>query len=191
MQKLYYWMMKKAAHPHAVWWLAAVSFAESSFFPLPPDLMLVPMILAAPSRWLRLCLTCTLASVIGGYFGYGIGYFFMDTIGQAILSALHLADKFQALKPLVDEYGVWLIIIKGATPIPYKLVTISAGAFHFDLLEFSFASVIARGMRFLLVGVLLWKFGPPIREFIERRLSLVMTATALLVVLGFAMVKLL
>lgn len=191
LRKSYDWMMDKAAHRHAIWWLAVISFIESSFFPIPPDVMLIPLILAAPTRWFRIALICTLASVAGGYLGYAIGYFFMDTVGHAILTAFHLTEKFAAFKPLVDQYGVWVIIIKGATPIPYKLITIAAGAFHFDLAEFSLASVIARGMRFFLVGALLWKFGPPIRDFVERRLTLVTTATVVLIVAGFAAVKLL
>lgn len=191
LQKSYDWMMDKAAHRHAIWWLAAISFIESSVFPIPPDVMLIPLILAAPSRWFRIALICTLASVAGGYLGYAIGYFFMDTVGQAILAAFHLGEKFAAFKPLVDQYGVWVIIVKGATPIPYKLITIAAGAFHFDLAEFSFASFVARGMRFFLVAALLWKFGPPIRDFVERRLTLVMTLGVVLLVAGFAAVKLL
>ncbi|MGE5504160.1 MAG: YqaA family protein [Actinomycetota bacterium] len=188
---LYDWMMDKAAHRHAVWWLAAVSFIESSFFPIPPDIMLIPMVLAAPTRWLRLSLVCTAASVVGGYLGYAIGYFAMDAVGMPILAALHLVDKFQAFKPLVDQYGVWVIIVKGMTPIPYKLITISAGAFKFDLAQFTVASVISRGMRFLMVSALLWKFGAPIRTFVERRLKLVTTAFVVALVGGFLAVKLL
>lgn len=191
LKNVYDWMMAKAGHRHAVWWLAAISFIESSVFPIPPDLMLIPMVLAAPTRWFRLAMVCTLSSVIGGYLGYAIGYYFMDTVGAAILAAFHLTEKFAAFKPLVDEYGVWVIIVKGATPIPYKLITIAAGAFHFDLMHFTFASIVARGMRFLLVAVLLWKFGPPIREFVEKRLKLVMAAVALGLVGGFAVLKLL
>ncbi len=191
LQKTYDWMMDKAAHRHAVWWLAAISFIESSFFPIPPDIMLIPLVLAAPTRWFRLAMICTASSVAGGYLGYAIGYFLMDSVGAAILSALHLTDKFQAFKPLVDEYGVWVIIVKGATPIPYKLITIAAGAFHFDLAHFTFASVVARGMRFLLVAALLWQFGTPIRDFVEKRLTLCTTVGVALLVGGFAMVKLL
>ena len=191
LQKTYDWMMEKAAHRHAVWWLAAISFIESSIFPIPPDLMLIPMVLAAPTRWFRLALVCTVSSVVGGYLGYAIGYYFMDSVGAAILAAFHLTEKFAAFKPLVDEYGVWVIIVKGATPIPYKLITIAAGAFHFDLAHFTFASIIARGMRFFLVAVLLWQFGPPIRHFVETRLKLVTTALVVLMVAGVAVLKLL
>lgn len=191
LQRLYDWMMDKAAHRHAIWWLTVVSFIESSIFPLPPDIMLIPMILATPRRWLVLSLVCTATSVAGGFVGYAIGYYAMDSVGMAVLGALHLVDKFQALKPLVDEYGVWVILVKGMTPIPYKLVTISAGAFKFDLLQFTVASVISRAMRFLIVGALLWKFGPPIREFVERRLKLVTTAFVIALIGGFFAVKLL
>lgn len=191
LKSLYDWMMDKAAHRHAIWWLAAISFIESSFFPIPPDVMLIPMVVAAPTRWLRIAMVCTLASVAGGFLGYAIGALAMDSIGMAILGAFHLQDKFQALKPIIDEWGVWFIIVKGATPIPYKLVTITAGAFHFDLGKFAIASVIARGMRFLLVAALLWKFGPPIREFVEKRLKLVTTLFVVLLVGGFLVLKLL
>ncbi|OAN56002.1 cytochrome B [Paramagnetospirillum marisnigri] len=190
-RRLYDWMMDKAAHRHAIWWLAAVSFIESSFFPIPPDVMLIPMVIAAPTRWLRIAMVCTLASVAGGFLGYAIGHFAMDSIGAAILGAFHLQDKFLALKPIIDEWGVWFIIIKGMTPIPYKLVTITAGAFDFDLLKFTLASVVARGMRFLMVAALLWKFGPPIRDFVEKRLTLVTTVFVVLLVGGFLVLKLL
>lgn len=190
LQKTYDWMMDRAGHGHAVWWLAAISFIESSFFPIPPDVMLIPMVLAAPTRWFRLAVVCTLASVAGGYLGYAIGYFLMESVGMAILTVFHAVEKFQGLKPVIDEWGVWFIIAKGMTPFPYKVVTIAAGAFHFDLAEFTFASVVARGMRFFLVALLLWKFGPPIRVFVEKRLKLVMTAALVLLVGGFAMLKL-
>lgn len=191
LHKTYNWMMEKAAHRHAIWWLALISFIESSFFPIPPDLMLIPLVLASPSRWWRVALVCTLSSVAGGYLGYAIGYFFMDTVGVAILNLFHLTEKFEAFRPLVDQYGAWVIIVKGATPIPYKLITIAAGAFHFDLGQFTIASVVARAMRFFLIAALLWKFGPPIRDFVEKRLTLVMTATVVLIVIGFLAVKLL
>lgn len=188
---LYDWAMDKAAHRHATGWLAVISFIESSFFPIPPDIILIPLVLAAPTRWFRIAMICTLASVIGGYLGYAIGYFFMDTAGMAILDAFHLTARFHAFKPLVDQYGVWVIIVKGATPIPYKLITIAAGAFKFDLFQFTFASFIARAMRFFLIAALLWKFGPTIRDFVEKRLMMVTTAAVLLIIGGFAAVKLL
>ena len=189
LEKIYRWTMEKAGHEHAVRWLAAFAFIESSVFPIPPDVLLIPMVLAAPSRWLYLAAVCTLSSVAGGYLGYAIGYFAMDAVGYPILDAFHLVQKFEDFKPLVDEYGVWVIIIKGATPIPYKLITIAAGAFHFDLLKFSVASVIARGMRFFLVAALLWKFGRPIQKFVEKRLKLVMLAAVAVVVGAYFALK--
>jgi membrane protein YqaA with SNARE-associated domain len=191
LRRLYDWAMDKAAHRHALAWLAAVSFIESSIFPIPPDVMLIPMVLATPAMWLRIAMISTVASVAGGYVGYAIGYFFMDTLGMAILDAFQLTESFQALKPLVDEYGVWVIIVKGATPIPYKLITITAGAFDFDLLQFTVASFVSRSMRFFLVAVLLWKLGPTIRDFVERRLMLVTTTMVLLILGVIAAVKLL
>ncbi|MBF0134268.1 MAG: DedA family protein [Magnetococcales bacterium] len=189
MQRLYAWAMAKAGHRYAEVWLALVSFIESSIFPIPPDVMLIPMVLASPGKWFRLALVCSLASVAGGYLGYAIGYFFMDTLGMRILEIFHLTEKFYAFKPLVDAYGVWVIIVKGATPIPYKLITIAAGAFHFDLLQFTFASFVARAMRFFIVAALLWKFGPTIRGFVEKRLKLVMTAMVVLILAGFVVLK--
>jgi membrane protein YqaA with SNARE-associated domain len=191
LRRIYDWMMAKAAHRHAMLWLAAISFIESSFFPIPPDVMLIPMVLAAPSRWLRLSMVCTAASVAGGYLGYAIGYYAMDSVGMAILDAFHLGDRFMALKPTIDQYGVWFILVKGMTPIPYKLITITAGAFHFDLTKFTLASIAARAMRFVLVAALLYKFGPPVRDFVEKRLKLVTTAFVLALVGGFFVVKLL
>jgi len=189
LRAIYDWMMIKAGHRHALGWLAAVSFIESSIFPIPPDVMLIPMVIAAPTRWAHIALVCTVSSVLGGFLGYAIGAFAMDTIGMAILGAFHLVDKFHALKPIIDEWGVWFIIVKGMTPIPYKLVTITAGAFDFDLAKFTLASVVARGMRFFLVAALLWKFGPPVRAFVERRLTLVTTLFVLLLVGGVVALK--
>ena len=189
LQKTYDWTMEKAQHRNAIYWLAAVSFIESSIFPIPPDVLLIPMVLAAPTRWFSLALVCTLSSVAGGYLGYAIGYYAMDSVGWQILDFFHLVEKFHAFKPLVDEYGVWVIIVKGATPIPYKLITIAAGAFHFDLAQFTVASFISRGIRFFLVAALLWKFGPPIRTFIEKRLTLVLLVGVLLVLSGFLLLR--
>ncbi|MBF0421974.1 MAG: DedA family protein [Magnetococcales bacterium] len=189
LQKLYSWAMAKAEHRHAEAWMATISFVESSVFPVPPDILLIPMALASPEKWFRLAMVCTISSVVGGYLGYAIGFFFMDTLGMAILDLFRLTDTFHALKPMVDQYGVWVIIVKGATPIPYKLITIAAGAFHFDLMKFTLASLIARGVRFFLLTFLLWKFGPGIRDFIEKRLMWVMLGTVAVMILGVVMLK--
>jgi len=191
LQKTYDWMMEKAGHRHAILWLAAISFIESSFFPIPPDIMLIPMVIAAPTRWWRIAAICTASSVVGGYLGYAIGFFLMEPVGMPILRFFHIDGKLPDFKAFVDRWGMVGIILKGATPIPYKLVTIAAGAFDFDLVKFSIASVIARGMRFFLVAGLLWKFGEPIRAFVETRLKLVTTAFVVLLVGGFVALKLL
>ncbi len=191
LKSLYDWMMAKAEHPQAIWWLAAVSFIESSFFPIPPDVMLIPMVIAAPSRWLRIAVICTISSVIGGFLGYAIGYFLIDTVGMQILNAFKLVEAYGQFKCWADKWGVWVIILKGWTPIPYKLITIAAGGLKFDLLAFAFASVIARSMRFFLVAALLWRYGEQIRAFVERRLKLVTTLFVVALVGGFLAVKML
>ncbi|ACI98434.1 YqaA family protein [Rhodospirillum centenum] len=187
---LYDWTMRLAAHPHALWALAAVSFAESSFFPIPPDVMLIPLVLACRERAFLLAGVCTLASVVGGYFGYAIGYFLFDGVGRHVFDAYGLMPAYEGLKGYFDQYGAWVIMIKGMTPIPYKLLTIASGALHFDLLEFTTASIISRSVRFFLVAALLWKFGEPIRAFVETRLTLVTTLFVILLVGGFLAVAL-
>src|SRR5215510_3732822 len=131
-----------------MWVLAAISFAESSFFPIPPDILLIPMILAQPRRAWLIAAVCTIASVLGGFVGYAIGYFLFDAIGRPILEFYHAMGRYDALKAGFDQWGVWIIILKGMTPIPYKLVTIASGVAHFDLLSFVGASIISRSLRF-------------------------------------------
>lgn len=189
MKKTYDWMMRLAASekaPSALFW---VSFVESSFFPIPPDVMLVPMVLARREKAWWYAFIATVGSVIGGVLGYAIGYFFYETLGEPILRFYGKADKFDDFRKLFNDYGIWIIIIKGMTPIPYKLITIAAGLSHMALLPFIGASIIARAMRFVLVAGLLYFFGPPIRDFIERRLTLVTTVSVIVIVAGFIMVK--
>ncbi|MEZ5996248.1 MAG: YqaA family protein [Hyphomonadaceae bacterium] len=175
-----------ARSPNAERALFAISFAESSFFPLPPDLLLGPMAAAQPSRWLRYALTCTVASVLGGLLGYAIGMFLMDSIGQGILSFFgYTGARYAALEAQYAEYGLWVILIKGLTPIPYKLVTIASGALHFSLPVFVAASIVTRGARFLLVSWLFQRFGPAMGPVIEKRLGLVMLGVAALIIGGF------
>src|SRR5579871_5444142 len=173
LNRLYARALDIAAGPNALYALLAVSFAESSFFPIPPDVLLIPMILARPRQAFRLAALCTLASVAGGLLGYAIGYFLFDAIGRPILEYNHAMASYEALKAGFDRWGVWIIIIKGMTPIPYKLVTIASGVAHFDLAAFIGASIVSRSMRFFLVAALLWWFGDAARIFIERRLMLV------------------
>ena len=188
-RRLYDWTMRQAARPNADWLLAGISFAESSFFPIPPDAMIVPMVLARPDRAWRIALVATVASVIGGLFGYLIGYFLLETLGQWIIQLYGLGAKLHQFQVAYGEWGLWIILVKGLTPIPYKLVTIASGMAKFSLPVFIAASVVTRGLRFLLVATLLRYYGPSIRTFIERRLTLVTTSFAGLVVLGFVALR--
>jgi len=188
-RRLYDWMMRLAGHRRALPALAAISFAESSFFPIPPDVMLVPMVLAQRSKAFLIATVCTVASVIGGMFGYAIGYFLFETIGAWVISVYHLEGAMETFRSEFAEYGTWIILVKGLTPIPYKLVTIASGVAHFDLFTFIWASIVTRGLRFFIVAGLLWKFGDPIRTFIEKRLEVLTWGFLAALIGGFIAVK--
>lgn len=188
-RNLYDWMMRAAGSAragHALFW---VSFAESSFFPIPPDVMLVPMILANRAKAWTFATICTIGSVIGGIAGYAIGYYLFEWIGQPILRFYGQAEKFADVSRWFQDWGALILIAKGWTPFPYKVLTILSGATHLDFLAFIGASIVARSMRFYLVAALLYWFGAPIREFIERRLSLVTTVFLVLLVGGFVAIR--
>lgn len=185
LQRLYAWTMRQAAGPHAERALAVISFLESSIFPVPPDAMLVPMVLARPHAAWRLALICTAASVVGGLFGYLIGYALLETLGEWIIGLYGLEGKLAEFQASYARWGLSIILLKGLTPIPFKLVTIASGMAHFNLALFVLASILTRGARFFIVAGLLRSYGQPIRAFIERRLTLVTSAFAGLVVLGF------
>ena len=187
--RLYSRTLAIAAHRHAMAAMALISFAESSFLPLPPDFLLVPMILAQPRRAWLIALICTITSVVGGYVGYAIGYFLFDAIGLPVLAFYHMMDKYEAFKAAFAEWGAWIIVIKGLTPIPFKLVTIASGAAQFNLVPFTLASLVSRSLRFFLLAALLWRFGEPIRDFIERRLMLVTSLVAAALVGGFVVLR--
>ncbi len=189
LQRLYQRVLALAASRNAPWWLAAVSFAESSFFPIPPDALLVPMCLARPERAWRLALLCTVASVLGGVLGYYIGYALFEVLATPLLRFYHYEAAFERFKQTYAEWGLWVILVKGVTPIPYKIVTIASGAASFNFGVFLAASVVTRGARFFLVAGLLRAFGDPVRDFIERRLTLVTTMMAAGIVLGFVVLK--
>jgi membrane protein YqaA with SNARE-associated domain len=189
LQRTYFWMMSLAGRRRASWALAAVSFAESSFFPLPPDAMLVPMVLARPDRAWALAGVCTVASVIGGFFGYAIGYFLYETLGRFLIDLYGYESKFEAFREAYNHWGVWIILIKGMTPIPYKLVTIASGVAQFDPVVFAAASLVTRGARFFLVAFLLRRFGAPIRDFVERYLTLVTTGLVVIIIAGFVIAR--
>jgi len=189
MRRMYDWMMRMAAHrnaPHALFW---VSFVESSIFPIPPDVMLIPMILANRAKAWLYATICTVGSVIGGIAGYAIGYFLIESIGRPILAFYGYSEKYAAAEQLFQQWGALILIAKGWTPFPYKVLTIASGAFHMDFVQFILASIVARSMRFYLVAVLLFWFGEPIRDFIERRLSLVTTLFLIALIGGFVAVK--
>jgi membrane protein YqaA with SNARE-associated domain len=190
LRKLYARTLALAASPRAAFWLAAVAFLEASCFPIPPDALLIPMAIARPREAWRFAAICTVASVIGGALGYYIGYAVFDQLAQPLIRFYGYGDRFAAFQALYAQYGLWVILIKGLTPIPYKIVTIASGAAHFNFWVFMAASIATRGMRFFLVAALLRIFGTPVRDFIERRLALVTGALAAGVVGGFLLLRL-
>ncbi len=184
-RSLYDWVIRLAGHPRAIPALGVVSFMESSFFPIPPDVMLIPMVLANRAKAFRIALVCTVCSVVGGMLGYAIGYYFFETIGEWVVRTYGMQAALDKFRAGFQEWGIWIILIKGLTPIPYKLVTIASGAAHFDLFTFVWESIVTRGLRFFLVAALLWKFGEPIRTFIEKRLTLLTWLFLIALVGGF------
>src|SRR6187399_3156970 len=189
MRRLYDWVLRLAKHPRAIPAMGVVSFAESSFFPIPPDVMLVPMVLANRHKAFTIATVCTVTSVLGGLLGYAIVYYFFETIGAWVIKTYGLQVGMEKLRDEFARWGIWVIMIKGLTPIPYKVVTIASGAAHFDLFTFVWASIVTRGARFFIVAALLWKYGEPIRAFIEKRLTLVTWLFLIVLIGGFVAVK--
>ena len=191
LRRLYDWTMSLAATRHAEKALFGVSFIESSIFPIPPDALLIPMVLARRESWMRLALICTVGSVLGAFLGYAIGMFLFETIGQPILAFYGKADSFQELSAWYNSssWGGWAIFGAAITPFPYKVVTIFSGTTGFNLLAFTVISVIGRGFRFFLVSFLLYKFGEPIRIFIEKYLNLLFVLFIVLLLGGFYAIK--
>ncbi|MBT3238207.1 MAG: DedA family protein [Rhodospirillaceae bacterium] len=188
-QGLYDWTMRLAAHRHALWALAMISFIESSVFPIPPDILLIPMVLAARDQAFRIAAVCTVASVLGGLGGYGIGYFLYESIGQPLIAFYGYADKFSAFQGYYHEWGAWIVGGAGLTPFPYKVITIASGVTALDPVVFTVASVVSRGIRFFLVAWLLWRFGAPIRVFIEKNLGILATVFFVLLLGSFVLVR--
>jgi membrane protein YqaA with SNARE-associated domain len=185
LRRLYDAVIALSEKKSAPWYMGAVSFAESSFFPVPPDVMLVPMALARPDRAWFFAFVCTVTSVLGGIAGYAIGALLYDSVGQWIVSLYGYGDKLEAFRAAYAEWGAWIILIKGLTPIPYKLVTIASGFSGYDLASFIVLSLITRGLRFFFLAFLINRWGLEARGFIERRLGLVTAVLALIVVAGF------
>ena len=189
LRALYDWVLHQAGRPYALWTLAAVSFIESSVFPIPPDVLLIPMILAAPHRAWFIAGVCTLASVLGGAFGYFIGYGLFETLGQPVLAFYGKAEAFETLAASYNQQGFWAVLIAGVTPFPYKVITIFSGATGLNFALFMATSILARGLRFFVIAALLNRYGDAAREFIERRLGLVATVSIALLIGGFAVVR--
>lgn len=185
LRRLYDWTMRLADHPHALAFLTLVAFVESSVFPIPPDVLMIPMILARPSRAWLIALVALVASVLGGLAGYAIGAFAFDTIGQPILASLGKADAMAEFNARFNDFGFWAVLGAGVTPFPYKVITIMSGWTGMPIFTFVATSILARALRFFVVAGLLWYFGAPIREFIEKRLGLVFTLFVLLLLGGF------
>lgn len=188
-RKLYHWTISLAEHPRALWALALVAFVESSVFPIPPDILMIPMIIAAPSRAFLIAAVAVVASVLGGMLGYFIGWGLFDVIGGPILEFYGKVDEVDIFADRYNEWGAWAVLIAGITPFPYKVITILSGWTGLSFPVFVIASLIARSLRFFLIAVLLWKFGTPIRDFIERRLGLMFTLFVVILLGGFTMVK--
>ncbi len=189
LRRLYNWTIEKAESPYALFFLAILAFAESSFFPIPQEALMIPLIVAAPHRAWLIAGVVTLASVAGAAVGYAIGFLFYDTVGIQLLEFYGKADRYDEFKAMYDEHGSWAVAIGAITPFPFKVTTIVSGLLQMDFLSFIVVSLIGRGVRFFLIAALLWKFGTPIRAFIERRLGLVTIVFFAILIGGFAVLK--
>ncbi len=189
LRRLYDRTMRLADHRHALWWLAVVAFLESSVFPIPPDVLMIPMILARPSRAWLIATVALIASVLGGLLGYGIGALAFEGIGQPILSAMGKADAMAEFNSRFNDFGFWAVLTAGVTPFPYKVITIMSGWTGMPLATFMATSLLARSLRFFVVAGLLRAFGPPVRDFIEKRLGLMFSLFIALLLGGFILVR--
>ncbi len=188
-RKTYNWVLHWSETPHGPVALFVLAFMESSFFPVPPDVLLIALALGVPKRAWTFAMICTVGSVLGGIIGYTIGATFFDAVGYKILDFYGALAKFAHVQELYREYGVWVVGIAGFTPIPYKVFTIASGVFHMDMFSFAVVSFFTRGARFFLVGGLIWKFGSPIKNFIDRYFDVLSVAFVIILALGFVAVK--
>jgi len=184
LRRLYDWCIAAAGKPHASWLMGAVSFVESSFFPIPPDVMLIPMSLARPDRAYFYATLCTVTSVAGGVLGYAIGYFLYESLGLWLMQLYGYGDKVEAFRHAYAQWGFWIILLKGVTPIPYKIVTIASGFASYPILPFILLSFVARGVRFYAFAFVLHRYGPKARAILEERLGLWVTIGAAVLVGG-------
>lgn len=185
----YDWAMSIAKKNNAVWALVIVSFVESSFFPIPPDIFLIPLILAQRQKAFKLALYCTVASVLGGYLGYSIGYLLDEAVLNPLLTKWGMMEAFQKFEEWYHQYGVSIVFMAGLTPFPYKIITIASGAVHLNLAIFTVASVLARGIRFFFIAWLLYKWGKPMKEYIEKNLGWLSIVFAVLLIGSFLLIK--
>jgi len=188
-RRLYDWVLHWAETPYGMWALFLIAFAESSFFPIPPDVLLIALAISIPTRAFHFALVATIGSLIGGIAGYGIGMFGYDSIGRPIVEFYHGQEIMKAIKERYDEYGFWGVLVAAITPLPYKIFTISSGMFSFDFFQFMIASIIGRSVRFFAVAGLIWKFGKPIKGFIDKYFNLLATLFIILLIGGFIIIK--
>lgn len=189
LQRLYDWTMDRAQHRNADWALGGISFAEATFFPVPADVLLIPMVMSNRDAAWRLALICTVTSVVGGMVGYFLGWALYETVGRAIIQFYGLTDEFHEFQELYRQWGAWIVMAGGLTPIPYKVVTIASGVAELNLFEFFWASLVSRAVRFYLVAGLLWYFGPPVRRLIEKNLGLALALFLVILIGGFVLVE--
>ena len=188
-KKIYQWMIGAASGNNAMWALALIAFIESSFFPIPPDIMLIPMIIATPKKAWKIASVATIASVIGGYFGYLIGFLGYDLIAKPLLNFYGYLEKFEKFRQYYNDYGAWIVLGAGITPFPYKVITIASGVVGMNIWIFGIASVVARGLRFFIIAALLRFFGEPIKKTIEKHFGLLSILFFILLIGGFLLIK--
>lgn len=188
-KKLYDWVLHWAETPYAVPALFLLAFAESSFFPVPPDVLLITLAISIPNKAFKFALICMLGSVMGGVLGYGIGLYGYETVGKPIVEFYHGQEVMELIKTKYDQHGFLGILIAAITPIPYKVFTIASGVFKFDFWLFTLASIIGRSTRFFIVAALIWKFGSPIRNFIEKYFNLLSILFMILLIGGFLLIR--
>lgn len=188
-RRLYDWVLSWAETPYGSWALFLLAFSESSFFPVPPDILLIALAVAIPKKSFKYALICSIGSVLGGCFGYLIGWKFMALVGNRIVELYGLTPKVETIEILYNKYDAWAVGIAGFTPIPYKVFTISAGMFQINFLVFVIASFVSRSARFFLVGGLIYTFGPQIQRFIDKYFNLLATVFTVLLVTGFILIK--
>jgi membrane protein YqaA with SNARE-associated domain len=189
LRKTYDWVLHWSATPYAIPALIIISFVESSFFPIPPDVLLIAIVVAVPKIWFRSALACSVASVVGGMFGYLIGWQFMELVGSRIVEFYHFQEQFDKIGGLYNEHGGWAVAAAGFTPLPYKIFTLAAGMFEINFPIFVFASALSRSARFFIVAALIYKFGPSVKVFIEKYFNILSVVFFVLLFLGFFLIK--